>query len=226
VTPVTALPSHERPILVVLRGGERPGEALRALLSAPAVRQHLLPAPWALERAGIDLRPVLPDVTSVTLGTLPRVLETVTRLATPECLEALVESTWKGAEESVRAWYLRRGLVGTLRAMFRVGPRTVDETPPAAFREDRVKENGFVVEYRLDPLPGSGNPLAPAEEASIAVYPFDLADATGRREAGLPPGDEAVLEVFAYQAGRDAHRAFLEGIARVTGWRVVDPSSA
>ena len=80
------------------------------------------------------------------------------------------------------------------------------------------------MQYRIDPAPGDRNVLAPAEEASLVLYPFDPTNAEARREADLGAGSEAVLEVFAYDDARPRHRAVLEDVSRTTGWRVVDPT--
>jgi hypothetical protein len=206
-------PSNERPIVVVLRPGEPPGEALRSLLSHPVVRQHWMPPLWALDRAGIDLPAALPDVTSITLGTLPRVVDTLMRLATKEVLDRRVRELWRSVDEQVRHFYLRRGLRQTLATMFRVGPRTLDVAPPPAFVVDRVHESAFEVQYRIEPKPEPTNVLAPEHEATVVLYPF---------RPVLEPDAEPSLEVFAYDEGRARHRAALEDVARTTGWRVRD----
>jgi hypothetical protein len=218
-------PSHERPILVVLRPGERAGEALRRFLSHPAVRRHWMPPTWALEPMGIDLADALPDVPSVTLETLPAFVDAATRLATPEALDAYVARLWRRVDEQVRAFYLRRGLRGTFAAMLRVAPKTIDVEPPPKFRDDRIQEASLEFQYRIEPAPGDRNVLAPAEEASLVYYPFDPSNRIGRREAGLDEGDETVLEVFAYDDARTRQRSVLEDMARSTGWRVVDPAA-
>jgi hypothetical protein len=218
------IPSHESPILVVLKHGERPGEALRTLLAHPVIAHHVLPPMWALEREGIDLVGALPEVRSVTLETLPRVTEALVRLATPEVLDGVVERMWGAVDEQVRLYYLKRPLGATLAAMFRFGPKAVEVAPPPQFREDRIHDASFEIQYRIERAGGPHDPLAPEEEASVVLYPFDPANASARREASLGEGTETVLEVFAYESSRARHREALDSVARTTGWRIVDPA--
>jgi hypothetical protein len=216
-------PSHERPLYVVVPASARAGEAMRHLLASPQVLQHWMPPLWVLERAGIELPPAVPDVTSITLGTLPRVVDALLRLATADALDDLVARTWAAADEQVRRFYLRPGLAQTLAAIFRRGPKSVDVPPPPEFRRDRAAENGFQVEYRIAPPPGERNVLAPTEEATVVLYPFDPGNDAARRELGLGPGAETILEVFAYGEGRARHKAVLDEVARPVHWRVLDP---
>jgi hypothetical protein len=177
-----------------------------------------MPALWALDRTGIDLPAELPDVTSITLGTLPRVVETLLALATPEALERHAADVWRRAEEQVRTFYLRPGLRGTLATMFRLAPRSSAQAPPERFVEDRVHDASFEVAYRIEPVAGPTNLLAPGEEASVVLYPFHPA------LRASPPAGGSFLEVFAYDEARDRHRSVVETIARENGWRVEDPA--
>ena len=86
--------------------------------------------------------------------------------------------------------------------------------PPASFLDDRVHDNPLEFAYRIEPAPGPQDILAPAEEASVVLYPFDASVRRG----------EVALEVFAYDDARRRHVEALEAIARTAGWRVVDPS--
>jgi hypothetical protein len=217
-------PSHETPLYLVVPASTSAGDAMRLLLSSRPVLRHWMPPLWCLDRAGIDLPAALPDVTSITLGTLPQVVDTLIRLATRSALDDLVLRMWPGVDEQVRRYYLRRGLGQTLATIFRMAPRSHEVAPPPAFRQDRIAENGFQVEYRIAPSPGERNVLAPTEEATVVLYPFDPGNEAARREIGLGPGAETVLEVFAYAEGRARHRAVLEEIARPVPWRVIDPS--
>ncbi len=216
-------PSHETPLYVVVPASTRPGDAMQHLLSSPQVACHAMPALWVLETAGIDLVAALPKVTSVTLGTLASVVETLLRLATPERLDDLVDRTWRGADEVVRRYHLHRGFLQTLGAIFHRGPRTEDLKPPRAFLRDRIAETAFQIEYRIAPAPGERNVLAPAEEATLALYPFDPSNGAAREELGLGEGAETILEVFAYADGRARQREVLEAVARSVHWRVIDP---
>jgi hypothetical protein len=215
--------SHEAPILLVLGRGDGPAEAFRALLAHPDVAAFALPAVWALEAAGADLTEAIPGVRHASPENLDEVLDALVRILDAGALDRLVQRTWREVDERVRAFYLERGALEVMASALRVARPSRDLPPPESFRDDRVHEHAFAMEYRLRRLSGPRDPGAPAEEGSLVFYPFDPADLEGRREAGLEEGPEATLEVFAYAAGRARHRAVLEDVAARRGWRVVDP---
>jgi hypothetical protein len=221
----TARPSHERPMLVVLPDADAVGPALVALLSAPAVRAYALPAVWDLDLGGLDPLAGLPDVRRLDLENLPRVVDWLRRAATPARLDEHTRRVWAETSDSVREFFLRRSAVATFAALLRLGRSSRGFDPPPSFVEDRKRGARFEVVYRLAREAGAPpSPLAPEEEASLVVYPFDVHAPASRAEAGLPPSArEAVVEAFAYEAGRARHRAFLADAARSVGGRVVDP---
>ena len=219
-----ALPSHERPILLLVPGPAGVAEALRALLTHVEVRAYALPAVWDLSFGTVDAMKGLPRVPRLDLENLPHVVRYLADAATPEALDAWLSRTWQEIHDRVRQWYLKRGAIAVLGSLFKVGKPSSAYPPPAAFRSDRVHAARLEATYRLHVVPGAvTDPVAPAEEASVAWYPFDPRDAEGRSDAGLPAdGPEWVLEVFAYEAGRARHLRVLSAVAATSGWRVVD----
>lgn len=215
--------SHEDPILLVLPPHQSASSALDALLDDPRLRQHALPPLWALDRAGLDLPAALPGCRSLTRDTLAEVVETLLRLCDGERLESLVQRSWAEADERVRQHYLSLSVGQTFATIFKVAPATLQRPVPERFREDRIHENGFEIQYRLAPEGESGDFRAPLHEGSVVLYPFDPANAAARAEAGLEPGTGVVLEVFVYEPARGRHRRFLEQVSASQGWRVVDP---
>lgn len=213
---------HERALLLVLKEGDAPADAFLALLDHPEARTHYWPAPWAFEKAGIDLPAALPALDTITRERLPRVIEVLLRLHTQDVLDALVSSVWRGADERVRAFFLQRPVVATFASTVGMAPKSVDMAPPPEFVAGQVIVNRFEMEYRLGPGEEEPNPVAPPEEGSLVLYPFDPANAAARREADLPDGTAPILEAFAYGAGRARHRRVLEDIAYGRGWRVID----
>ncbi len=219
-----ALPSHERPILLLVPDPAGVAEALRALLTHVEVRAYALPAVWDLSFGPVDAMKGLPAVPRLDLGNLGEVVRYLAGAATPAALEAWLARTWQEIHDRVRQWYLKRGAMAVLGSLFKVGRPSASYPPPPAFRSDRVHAAKLEATYRLHVVAGAvTDPVAPAEEASVAWYPFDPRDVEGRTDAGLPPdGRECVLEVFAYEAGRARHLRVLEAVAAASGWRVVD----
>lgn len=220
-----ALPSHERPILLLVPGPDAVAEAFRALLTHVEVRAYGLPAVWDLSFGPVDALKGLPRVSRLDLDNLSDVVRWLVGAATPAALDAWLDRTWREIHDRVRQWYLKRGALSVLGSLFKLGKPSSEYPPPPAFRSDRVHAAKLEATYRLHTVGGTvTDPVAPAEEASVAFYPFDPRDVEGREGAGLPPdGRECVLEVFAYEAGRERHRRVLEAVAAGTaGWRVVD----
>ena len=217
---------HEHPLLLVLREGDRPSHAFLALLDHPEVRLHQWPAPWSFERAGIDLPAALPDLRTITRERLAQVLDVLLRLHTPQALDALARQVWRGADERVRAFFLRRPVFATLASTVGMAPKSAEIAPPEEFVRGQVIIHRFELEYRLGPGEEPWDPAAPAEEGSLVLYPFDPANAAARREANLPEGTAPILEAFAYGAGRARHRRVLEDVAHARGWQVIDTAEA
>jgi hypothetical protein len=217
---------HEHPLLLVLRDGDRPSDAFLALLDHPEVRLHQWPAPWSFERAGIDLPAALPDLRTITRERLPQVLDVLLRLHTPQALDALVRQIWRGADERVRAFFLKRPVLSTFASTVGMAPKSVEIAPPEEFVAGQVIVHRFELEYRLQSAGEVADPLAPPEEGSLVLYPFDPANQAARREANLPEGTAPILEAFAYGAGRAGHRRVLEDIAHARGWQVIDTAEA
>ena len=217
--------SHELPILVLLPPGLPVVEGMRALLDDADVRHVHYPPLWCLDGAGIDLAAALPRVKTIDRESLADVIDALHRVCDEQALSELVARRWGEVDERVRDWYLKRSTLQTMASILRFGTPSIDQTPPPAFRNDRVYENAFSIAYRLTREPDTAwNPRAPAEEATLSYHPFDPLGQVARSEAGLEVGSGPVLELFAYEAGRDAHRAFAERVARSrAGWRVVDP---
>jgi hypothetical protein len=216
---------HERPVLLVLKEGESPAEGFRAFVGHPEVVAWSWPSLWSLEAAGADLAGALHDVREVALANLDRVLAALVARCDRAALERLVAETWAQADERVRAFFLRRGAIQVMASAFRLAPRSAEFPPPPAFVADRVHEHAFTMEYRLRREAGAREAVAPPEEGTLAFYPFDPADAAGRREAALDGGAAPVLELFAYDAGRARHRRVLEDVAARRGWRVAVPAA-
>lgn len=215
-------PDHERALLLLLRDGDSPAAAFEALLDHPDLQAWFLPPPWASERAGVDLLAALPALGALDRSNLGGTLETLLRLHTPEVLGELCQRAWREVEEPVRSFYLKRPAMETMASVVKLAPKSIDLPPPAEFREAQVILNPFEMQYRLRPRGGAHDPQAPAEEGSLVVYPFDPANAVGRRESGLEAGSAPVLEAFTYAEDRTRHRAVLEDVAHGRGWQVVD----
>jgi hypothetical protein len=215
---------HERPDHIVLPLGAGVAELAAALAHATRhadVRSYALPAPWFLERAGVDLAAALPHVRTLAPDTLGAVLETLARLCTPAALSALAERVWREADERVRQHFLQQGAVSVLKGIFRLGPRSVQLAPPAEFVKERVYEHRLELVYRLAPQGPRADLPAPPEEGSLIVYPFDLAGALGAAELGLAAAHGPVIECFAYGWQHARHREFWERLAADVGGRVL-----
>ena len=221
-------PSHERPLLLLLPHSAAIGDAFRTILSHDEVRAYALPAVWDLSWGPVDLMTLLPRIERLDLGNVDEAIAALVRASTPAALSALSATVWAAVPESVRGFFLKRSVMGTFAALLKISRPSSSQSPPAAFVADRVHEARFEAVYRLHVLPGASSlPVAPPEEASVVVYPFDPRNAEGRAEARLPAdGREVLVEVFAYDAGRDRHRAFLEMVASARGWRIVDPAAS
>ncbi len=219
---MNAAPDHERALFLLLRDGESPALAFEALLDHPDVQAYAFPAPWSWERAGVDLVAALPDFGSFERANLARGLDTLLRLHTPEALAELTQRAWREVEEPVRAFYLKRAALETMASILKLGPKSIDLSPPSEFREAQVILNPFEMQYRLRTQGEVVDPQAPAVEGSLVVYPFDAANAVARREGELGEGGAPVLEAFAYAEARARHRAVLEDVAHGRGWQVVD----
>ena len=213
---------HERALLLVLKERDAPADAFLALLEHPDVRMHSWPAPWTFEKAGVDLPGALPDLETIDRERLPQVLEVLLRLHTPEVLDTLVTNVWRSVDERVRAFFLRRPVFATFASTVGMAPKSRDVAPPEEFVAGQVIVHRFEMEYRLGVEGEASDPVAPAEEGSLVLYPFDPANAAARKEADLPDGEAPVLEAFAYGAGRTRHRRVLEDIAHARGWQVID----
>lgn len=220
------MPSHETPIYIELPVGADPGTEIVRLLDDARVRHYVLPSMWQFERAGFDMTAAMPEVPSLTRDNLPRFLEDLTLLCDSTALDRLVNRLWLEVEESVRDHYLKRGTLQTMASIFRMAPRSNETAPPPSFRSDRIHDHGFELQYRLAHEGGANTPGVVQEEGSLMYYPFDPANAAGRREGGLREGDGVVLEAFAYDASRERHRSVFEAVGASVGWRIVDPLSA
>lgn len=220
---MTDLMDHERALLLVLGEGDRPADAFLALLDHPDVVAYALPAPWAFERAGVDLLEAMPDLETLTRENLPEALDTLVRLHDAPTLEAVVRKTWLEAEEQVRAFFLQRSVLSTFAGIFRFGPRTREVPPPPVFVEEQIYIHKCELVYRIRRGPEPRPIVAPPEEGSLVFYPFDVANAAVRRDVGLGEGNAPVLEAYAFAPARDQHRRILEEVAAGKGWRVVDP---
>lgn len=212
---------HEEPLLVALPRGRTAAEGLRAFLDRPEVRGYTLPAPWYLEAAGVDLAAALPDVRTVTPENLGRVLEASARACTREVLERRCRRLWLEADERVRQHFLQRGALAQFAGIFRLGPRSVELPPPPEFVADRVHEHRFEIQYRLSAERGSEEYLAPPEEGSVAVYPFDPEGRLVKQERGLADDGGPILEAFAYVWQHERHRALWSSVAADLGGRLL-----
>ncbi|MDA1194706.1 MAG: hypothetical protein O2894_05935 [Planctomycetota bacterium] len=215
--------SHEQPFFLVLPAGARVEAELPRLVADPAIRHHALPALWALDRAGVDLPRALPECHALTLGSLEEVLGTLIRLCDVDALDRLVRATWAEADERVRHHYLSLGVTATMAMAFRMGTPTIEREPPATFVRDRIIECSFEVQYRLEREREPTDWRAPAHEGSLSVQPFDIAGRAPRLEAGIEPGQGPLIEIFAYEQGRERHRAHWQAVADARGWTLVDP---
>lgn len=213
---------HEKAILLVLKEGADPAAAFLALLDHADVQAHDFPAPWYAEKAGVDLATALPDLTTIDRARLPEVLEALIRLHTEEDLQRIATALWREVDEPVRAFYLKRPMRETVASMIRMAPKSKELPPTDEFVQGQVFQHRFEMEYRLHRAWERTNPMAPEEEGSLVLYPFDPANASARREAGLGEGYGVVLEAFAYGPARDRHRAVIETVGRANGWRVID----
>jgi hypothetical protein len=212
---------HEEPLCIVLPRGTSAGSALRRFLARPEVKAYAFPEPWFLEPAGVDLLAALPDVRAFTPENLDRVLDAAVRVCTPDALAERSAQLWREADERVRQYFLKRGTLGVLAGIFRMGPKTVEVPPPAEFVADRVHEHRFEVQYRLARDRGEGVFPAPPEEGSVVVYPFDPENRAARAQHGLGSDVGPILEVFAYVWQHDRHRALWASVAADLGARLL-----
>lgn len=217
---------HERPAWLWLPPAADPGRAMGVALSRalahPDVASHALPPLWFLEPAGIDLPAAAPGVPALTRENLPEVLEALSRVCTSAALSALVERTWRAADEPVRQHHLQAGALRTMAAILGLARKSRDTTPPPPFVSEQVFTHRLECQYRLARVPLGRATPAPPEEGSLIVYPFDLA---GRHAAGLAAGDvgrEAggLVECFAYAWQHERHEAFWQRLAQELGARL------
>jgi hypothetical protein len=222
---VARLPSHERAIFLVVPRDVSVADAIRTVLHHAEVRAWRFPPLWELSFGAIDPLRDLPGVSSVDLASLDALVAYAARVGTPDAFRAYAEREWREIPGGVREFWLRRGGFAVFASLFGVGRRNADVPPPDAFLADRRSAASLDVEVRLHVVPGSRtDPVAPAEEGTLVVPLFDVRDRGARAEAGLPPdGPEALVEVFAYEAGRARFRRLLEGVAVAIGGRVLDP---
>lgn len=218
-------PSHERAIFLVLPRAVSAAEAFRRVLTHEEVRAHAFPAPWDVSWGSVDVLRDVPSIATIDLASLDALFAYFARAGTSEALNALVTRTWAEIPDRVREYWLGRGPLSIMAGLFRIGPKAKDVLPPPGFREDRRAFARFEATYRLHPLPGSRtDPLAPVEEGSLVVYPFDARNVGARAEALLTAdAGETIVEAFVYESGRDRHRRLLESVAMSLGARVVDP---
>ena len=219
------LHDHEKPILLVLKEGEPAGHAFLALLDHPDVATHQFPPPWYAEKAGVDLPEAMPDLETITCDRLTAVLDTLIRLHTKEDLDRIVNEMWREVDEQVRAFFLKRPVLTTFASILRMAPKTKDMPPADEFVEGQIFMHRFEMEYRLHRAWEKPNPVAPEEEGSLVLYPFDPQNAAARRDGNLDEGPAIVLEMFAYGPARDRHRKVLEEVAKKGGWRVIDTAT-
>jgi hypothetical protein len=222
---VPPVPSHERPIFVVLPSAAAVADAFLAVLSSSEVRAFALPPVWELDFGGADPIARLAGVRRLELENLARAIAWCLEVATPERFEASLARDWAELPDGVREFFLKRSAVATFAALLKVGKPSRAFAPPPSFATDRVRAARFEAAYRLEREAGTRpSDPAPAEEASLVLYPFDVLGRTSREEAGLAAGgSEAVLEAFAYEAGRARHRAFLARALAGLRAKVVDP---
>lgn len=217
--------SHETPILLILPADLRVETELPGLLADPGIRHVAFPPLWALDKAGVDLPGALPEVRTIDLASLEEVLGTLIRLCDDVLLDVLVRRLWQQVDERVRQHYLEMGVGAAMASLLRVGRNTKAEPPPPSFVRDRIAENGFEVQYRLPPEGDAVDWTAPAHEGTLTVYPFDPAGAATREEAGVPAGSGTVIEIFAYDTGRERHRTHWQRVADARGWTLYDPTA-
>ena len=215
--------SHETPILLILPAEARVEAELPGLLGVDGIRHVAFPPLWALDRAGVDLPGALPNVRTVDLGSVEEVLGTLIRLCDDAQLAALVRRMWLEVDERVRQHYLGLGIGEAMASLLKVGRNTKAEPPPPSFTRDRIAENGFEIQYRLAPGDDDFDWTAPPHEGTLSVYPFDPAGAATREESGVPAGSGTVIEIFAYEVGRERHREFWQAVANERGWTLYDP---
>ena len=125
------LPSHERPILLLVPGPDAVAEAFRALLTHVEVRAYGLPAVWNLSFGPVDALKGLPRVPRLDLDNLPDVVRYLVGAATPGALDAWLDRTWREIHDRVRQWYLKRGAFSVLGSLFKLGKPSAEYPPPA-----------------------------------------------------------------------------------------------
>lgn len=218
-------PSHERAIFLVLPKGASAADAFRRVLTNEEVRAYDLPALWDVAWGSLDALRDVPSIATIDLASLDALFAYFARAGTPEALDAFVTRSWSEIPDRVREYWLGRGALTIMAGLFRLGPKAKDVSPPPGFRTDRRAFARFEATYRLHALPGAhADPVAPSEEGSLVVYPFDARNVGARAEAGLvPDGGETIVELFAYEEGRDRHRRVLGSVAASLGARVLDP---
>lgn len=219
------IPSHERAIFLVVPRTESIADAFRRLLTHEEVRAYDLPAPWDITWGSIDVLRDVPSISTIDLAALDELFAYFARAGTSDALDAFVTRSWSEIPDRVREYWLGRGAFSIMAGLFRMGPKAKDVAPPPGFRTDRRAFARFEATYRLHALPGShADPIAPSDEGSLVVYPFDVRNVTARAEAGLSSdAGESIVEIFAYEAGRDRHRRVAEAVAASLGGRVLDP---
>ena len=217
--------SHETPILLILPAEARVEAELPRLLAEEGIRHVAFPPLWALDRTGVDLPAALPGCRAITLETLEDALGTLIRLCDDVQLDTLVRRMWQEVDERVRQHYLGLGVGAAMASLLKVGVNTREKDPPPSFIRDRIAENGFEMQYRLVPGDEPFDWTAPPHEGTLTVYPFDPAGAATREESGVAAGSGTVLEIFAYNDGRERHRAYWQGIADAKGWTLYDGES-
>jgi|GEM_PF-5746708 len=208
---------HERPAYLLFPPGADLGAVLARALAHPDLHVAALPPLWFLDPAGIDLVGALPGLRALSGEALPRVVEALRRLCTAAALAACAQQTWRAADAHVRTHFLRQGALRSFAAVFGLGAKSRDSTPPEAFVAEQVRVHRLEIQYRLAPLPGPEPTPAPPEEGSLIVYPFDLGGALARRELGLPAEGGPVIELFAYAWQHERHVAFWRRLAAELG---------
>ncbi len=218
-------PSHERAIFLVLPRAVSAADAFRRVLTHEEVRAHAFPAPWDVAWGNVDVVRDVPAISTIDLASLDALFTYFARAGTSAALDTLVTRTWAEIPDRVREYWLGRGPLSIMAGLFRVGPKAKDVAPPPGFRDDRRAASRFEATYRLHAMPGAReNPMAPPEEGSLVVYPFDVRNVAARAEAGLASdAGETIVEIFAYESGRERHRRVVESVATSIGARVLDP---
>ena len=215
-------PSHERPILLLVNSPADVAGVMARFLQQDEVRYVQLPSPWVLEEAGVGPEAMLGSARSLSLDALGDVVDGLRRVCDSNQLEQACRLMWPRLPEAVRDYYLERGTLKTMAAIFKLAPASKQVAPPASFHADRAKAWALPFEYRLA-REGEAIPGAPAEEATLTWYPFDPTNAAARADASLDAGSETILEVFAYESGRARHRALVQAFAAREGLRMIDP---